>query len=81
MNEETKSRKQLGAVEIWSESPDGQTRTKLNMTLPENLKSSDAIVRWIRQNAEIDGVYAVQRTNVRVKITKTEIVATDAEVL
>ena len=81
MNEETtkKQRKAIGPIEIFSD--DNGQRTKLDLVPPSNLKSTDAIVRWIKANAQIDGVYAVQRTLARVKITKKQVEQTDAELV
>ena len=82
MNEETtkKPRKTIGPVEIFADDGAG-VRTKLAMTPPAGLKSTDAIVRWIKANAQVDGVYAVQRTLARVKITKKQVEQTSAELV
>ena len=72
-------RKKMDPIEIYS--VDGETRTLLPLVPPANLRSTDAIVRWIKKTAEIDGVYAVQRTIAKVKITKTPSVITTAELV
>lgn len=79
MSDETKQRKTIGPMEIYSD--DDGVRTKLALDIPQDLKSTDAVVRWLKKNAEVPGVYAVQRTLARVKIGKNPVVETTAEVL
>ena len=62
-------RKKMEPIEIYS--VDGNTRTLLPLVPPANLKSTDAIVRWIKKNAQVEGTYAVQRTIAKVELTMT----------
>ena len=82
MSEETakKPRKAIGPVEIYSDDGNG-VRTKIDLVPPADLKSTDAIVRWVKANAQLDGVYAIQRTLGRVKITKKMVEKTEAELV
>ena len=79
MTAEAKTRKTIGPMEIYAD--DNGVRTKLALEIPQELKSTDAVVRWLKKNAEVPGVYAIQRTLVRVKIDKNPVVETVAEVL
>ena len=56
---EKKPRKQIGAVELYSE--DAGVLTKLAVQPPQDLRSSDALKRWLRGVAEIDGRYVFIR--------------------
>lgn len=59
MNEEAKPRKQMGPIELYSE--DAGVLTKLALQPPQDLRSSDALKRWLRGVAEIDGRYVFIR--------------------
>jgi hypothetical protein len=59
MNEEAKARKQMGPIELFSE--DAGVLTKLAIQPPQDLRSTDALVRWLKANAEIDGRYVFAR--------------------
>ena len=81
MSEEAaaKSRKQMGPVELFSEE-DGQL-TKLALQPPAELRSSDALVRWLKGNAEIDGRYVFARRLVSVDLHVGTVRKVDAKVV
>ena len=79
MTDDKKQRKALGPVEIYSD--DDGVRTKLDLEVPANLKSTDAIVRWLKSNAQVDGVYAIQRTLGKVRITQSLVKSVSAELV
>lgn len=81
MSEEiaVKSRKQMGPVELFSEE-DGQL-TKLAMQPPAGLRSSDALVRWLKEFAEIDGRYVFARRLVSVDLSVGSVRKVDAKVV
>ena len=56
---EKKPRKKIGSVELYSE--DNGVLTKLAVQPPQDLRSSDALKRWLRGVAEIDGRYVFIR--------------------
>ena len=54
-----KQRKQIGPIELYSE--DNGVLAKLAVQPPQDLRSSDALKRWLRDVAEIDGRYVFLR--------------------
>lgn len=56
---EKKPRKKIGSVELYAE--DNGVLTKLAVQPPQDLRSSDALKRWLRGIAEIDGRYVFIR--------------------
>ena len=56
---EKKPRKKIGSVELYAE--DNGVLTKLAVQPPQDLRSSDALKRWLRGIAEIDGRYVFAR--------------------
>ena len=54
-----KQRKQIGTIELYSE--DNGVLAKLAVQPPQDLRSSDALKRWLRGIAEIDGRYVFLR--------------------
>jgi hypothetical protein len=80
MNEEQaakKPRKALGPVELYAADPDGITLTKIEPQPPQDLKSADAYVRWLKQNAQIDGRYVFMRKLVGVDLVRTQVERVD----
>ena len=73
MTEEAKARKPrkpMKDIELYS--VEGNTLVKLDMEVPQDLKSTEALVRWLKANAQIDGKYLFVRPIAGVNITTVQ---------
>ena len=65
---ERKPRQKLGQIELYSQ--EGNQLTRLDIPIPQDLKSADAMERWLKKTAEVDGEYIFLRRIVGVQFSK-----------
>ena len=82
MTEEIKERKPRRAknpIEVYSDNGDG-TLTRLDMPVPQGFKSSDALVRWLKSEAQVSGTYVLLRRLVTADIEPKQVPAVEVTV-
>ena len=69
---ERKPRKPANPIELYS-LEDGNLVPVQGLEVPQNLKSTDALVRWLKTNALVDAKYVFMRKIAGVGITHQKI--------
>jgi hypothetical protein len=71
MNDTTKTRKSIGPIELYAK--DGDTLTRIEPQPPQNLRSSDALKRWLKNEAQLSGEFVFMRKLVGLALKREQV--------